>query len=934
METVWQKGGFVPQVQILELKADSPLHAEPMTSIREALLAQPVTTADSPNFGYSRSAFWVGFSLTNALDKPQNYYLEVAYNRLDNVYFLVTEPESGAVMTEFATGDLKPYANRPLETSNFVLPINFSTGKSYNVYVRIETASSSQFPIRVWTPDRFTEQNQTLAGITGGLIGMISVMAIYNVFLFLSLREKSFLYFALTLVSYAVVEGVLTGFAYQYAWPSLPDWNDTSLTFFGNIALASLMLFSRDFLAVKTTFPSLYKSFNIVAIIGYSLALLSLVMPYRTMIQISAANVILSPALGYGLSLIMIFRRHKLAYYYAIAFTFFVISAAVFTFSKSGFLPRTFLTEYSLHLSAVGVVVLFSFAMADRINFERRTRETAQQSAIDNLQKYRAIYEKSLEGMFRVLPDGSLLACNPAFARLLGVDSEEELLSTVHNTLSLIPASEETGQQLITLLNQHGHIFGFETKCRRLDGSEFWGAIFANKLEDADHQIIIEGSIVDITDKKENELQLSYLATHDPLTNLLNRNEFERRLRRALAASRESGSEHALIFVDLDQFKIVNDTSGHVAGDELLRQIGSLFQTHTREEDALARLGGDEFALMLKNCHIDKATEIGQRLRSEVAEYRFFWGSKVFNVGASIGIVPVTQEASTVEEVLSLADTACYAAKDAGRNRVIVHSQKAHDLTLRQNEMQVATNLLEAIKSDQLKLFYQNVVTTRPDVVGQHYEILVRLQQGDEIIGPGAFLPAAERYNMIRAVDRWVIETYFNWLHHHPDHLLELHRANINLSSQTIGESDFEPFLMATLDKYQIPASKICFEVTETTAIANLVDTAKFIQRLQSSGIQFALDDFGSGFSSYSYLKTLPVNTVKIDGSFIRDILIDPVDHAMVRSITEVAHLMGLSVVAEFVENAEIQEALEEIGVDFMQGYHLHVPEALDQHLR
>ncbi|OZG71671.1 sensor domain-containing phosphodiesterase [Hahella sp. CCB-MM4] len=928
-QSLWSQG-YIPKVKILELRPNDPDFAEPMTTIRKRLEEQSITLADAPSYGYSRSAFWVGFSVTNEQELSRTYYLEVAYNRLDNVYFQVTQPNTGAVVTEFASGDLKPFSMRPLKASNFVLPIRFEARQSFNVYIRIETASSAQFPIRIWTPDRFTEQNQTLSGVTGGLIGMIGVMAAYNLFLFLSLREKSFLHFAVTLISYAVVEGVLTGFAFQYAWPNLPYWNDTSLTFFGNMALASLMLFSRDFLALRASFPRLYKGFNLMALVGYGLAILSLVAPYRTMIQITAANVVLSPVLGYVLSLIMTFRRHKPAYYYAIAFTFFVISAAVFTLSKSGIIPRNFLTEYSIHLSAVGVVVLFSFAMADRIHYERQTRENAQQSAIDNLQKYRAIYEKSLEGMFRVLPDGTLLACNPAFARLLGVETEEELLSAIQNTVSLVPASEEAGYQLITQLNQQGHIFGFETKCRRLDGSEFWGAIFANKLEDADHHVIIEGSIVDITDKKENELQLSYLAAHDPLTNLLNRNEFEKRLRRALATSRESGSEHALIFVDLDQFKIVNDTSGHVAGDELLRQIGSLFHSHTREDDALARLGGDEFALLLKNCHIDKATEIGQRLRSEVSEYRFFWGRKVFNVGASIGIVPVTGEAASVEEVLSLADTACYAAKDAGRNRVIVHSQKAHDLTQRQNEMQVATNLLEAIKSDQLQLYYQNIVSTRPEVKGLHYEILVRLRQNEDIISPGAFLPAAERYNMIRAVDRWVIQSYFKWLHEHPGHLFELHQANINLSSQTIGEADFEPFLTKLLDQYRIPASRICFEVTETTAIANMVETAKFIRRLQASGVQFALDDFGSGFSSYSYLKTLPVNSVKIDGSFIRDILIDPVDHAMVRSITEVAHLMELSVVAEFVENEGIQNALEEIGVDFMQGYHLHVPKALE----
>ncbi len=928
-ETSDHQEGFIPQVKILELTEKDPDQAAPLTAIAARLEKQPLISANEPNYGFSKSVFWIGLELTSQALGAQQYFLELAYSRLDSVYFQVIDVDTSKTLNTFSTGDKKPFLERPYLHPNFVLPLELETGQKVRIYIRVQTTSSSQFPIRIWTQQNFNKSLQLVSSLIGGLIGVVALMAVYNLFLFISLSDRSYLYFSITLAGYALVEAMLAGLAYQYFWPSSPGWNDVSLVVISNIALASLVLFSHNFLAIKVNLRQLSRLFYLLALIGFILAVISLFLPYEDMILITSANVIISPALGYLVGLFLSFRNYKPAKYYNLAFTFFVIAAAAFTMSKAGYIPRNFFTEYGIHIAAVTAVLLLSFAMADRIHFERRARETAQLSAIESLQKYRGIYEKSLEGMFRVLLDGTLLACNPAFAKLLGAENETGLLAQVSSTKNLIPAHKQASKKLLGLLEENSHIFAFETKCRRLDGSEFWGAIFANRLEDSEHNVIIEGSIVDITDKKENELQLSYLATHDPLTNLQNRTEFEKQLRRALTSTRDGSKEHALIFIDLDQFKIVNDTSGHIAGDELLRQIGSLFHSHIREHDCLARMGGDEFALLLKECGLEKATEIGNRLRTEVAEYRFIWGSKVFTVGASIGIVPVSQGASSVEEIMSLADTACYAAKDAGRNRVIVHSHNTSHLQQRQNEMQVATNLLEAIKADNLKLFYQDVITTRPDVKGQHYEILVRMEQDGKIIGPGAFLPAAERYNMIRALDRWVIESYFKWLSLHPQHMESLHQVNINLSSQTIGEADFEEFLRGCLEEYRIPAYKICFEVTETTAISNMVETAKFMQRMQDSGVKFALDDFGSGFSSYSYLKTLPVNCVKIDGSFIKDILEDPIDHAMVRSITEVAHLMGLTVVAEFVENGEIQQALEEIGVDFMQGYHLHVPEAL-----
>jgi len=381
--------------------------------------------------------------------------------------------------------------------------------------------------------------------------------------------------------------------------------------------------------------------------------------------------------------------------------------------------------------------------------------------------------------------------------------------------------------------------------------------------------------------------------------------------------------------MDLDQFKIVNDTCGHVAGDELLRQLSTLFKQHVRDLDSIARVGGDEFVILLYDCVIDKAHEIAERLRQEVSDYKFSWDSKIFSVGISIGIVPVDSDTTSSIDVLSLADNACYAAKDRGRNRIVVHQGKTSDISERQSEMELAGTIRQAIDKNEFVLYRQRIEGVNRTVEGEMYEILVRLPSNGKILLPGEFIPAAERFDSVENLDYWVVDSYLKWLLVNKDAYENLFQANINISARTLGRDGFEEYLLSKFQQYNVSKSKVCFEITESEAISNLSKATEILNRLVACGFQFSLDDFGSGLSSYSVLKMLPVMSLKIDGSFVRDIEKDPIDKAMVKSIVYVAHAMDLQVVAEFVESEAVYKELKKMEIDFVQGYYVHKPEEL-----
>jgi diguanylate cyclase (GGDEF)-like protein len=426
----------------------------------------------------------------------------------------------------------------------------------------------------------------------------------------------------------------------------------------------------------------------------------------------------------------------------------------------------------------------------------------------------------------------------------------------------------------------------------------------------------------------DSQKELTYQANHDVLSGLVNRRGFELHLSHAMETKQAENTEHVFCYLDLDQFKVINDTCGHIAGDELLRQISQVLKKHIRKHDVLARLGGDEFGILMVNCGVEDAKSIAQKLIDNVSLYRFLWENKPFAISVSIGIAPVSDCINNANALLRNADIACYAAKDAGRNCFRIYTESVLDIAKVQGEMQWVTKINWALENNKFCLYAQiiqpNVLT---DTCGFHYEVLLRMvDESGLLVSPNAFLRAAERYHLMTKIDKWVIRNQFDYLSKNPEHLALLELCSINLSGPSLTAPGFLQAVIDYLNYYQIPAEKICFEITETAAISNLTDATNFIDAMHKKGCSFALDDFGTGLSSFAYLKYLPVDFLKIDGVFVKGIVEDPIDYAMVKSIHEVGRVMGKKTVAEFVDNSDVLLKLKEIGVDYSQGYGIAKP--------
>ncbi len=434
------------------------------------------------------------------------------------------------------------------------------------------------------------------------------------------------------------------------------------------------------------------------------------------------------------------------------------------------------------------------------------------------------------------------------------------------------------------------------------------------------------GAVLDFEDVRQTrELtrRLAYQASHDALTGLYNRSEFELRLHNALKKAHAQNQPVTLCYMDLDQFKVVNDTCGHIAGDQLLRQLAHKLQDALRDSDTIARLGGDEFGVLLQDCSVEDARRLASKLRKTVRDHHFTWDGKTFEVGVSIGVVPVSTDTHDVTEALSAADVACYAAKEHGRDRVHVYQADDAELQRRRSDMLWVNRIHQALKEDRFRLYQQAIIPIGANgSEAPHHEILLRMLDEDgKLLRPGVFLGAAEQFGLMPDIDRWVIRNTLQWLGENTGPALAGHQFAINLSGQSLSSRSFLDFVIDLVDESSVDPENINFEITETAAIANLEDATRFIRILKGVGCKFSLDDFGSGMSSFQYLKNLPVDYLKIDGSYVRDLVREPVDRAMVEAVNQIGHAMDMKTIAECVEDQATLDALAVIGVDFAQGY-------------
>ncbi|VAW75653.1 diguanylate cyclase/phosphodiesterase (GGDEF & EAL domains) with PAS/PAC sensor(s) [hydrothermal vent metagenome] len=559
----------------------------------------------------------------------------------------------------------------------------------------------------------------------------------------------------------------------------------------------------------------------------------------------------------------------------------------------------------------------------------------SEHALFDEKQRAEVTLKSIAEGVITTDMHGNIRFMNPVAEKLSGWTQQESSDRPVDEIIHIV--EEDSGETVPCMISECLRNNRIERDLQgrllvRKGGKEIAVEESAAPMHDNEGNIV--GAVLvfdDIRKTRELTRQLSHQATHDALTGLLNRSEFERRLKQALENTRDSQNPSALCYMDLDQFKIVNDTCGHTAGDELLRDMGALLKEKLRDSDTVARLGGDEFGLLLPSCTIEDAEKLASNLRSAIRTMHFVWDGKHFEIGASIGIVPLSASTQSVAEALSSADIACYAAKEQGRDRVHVSEPDDRELKRHRSEMRWVGKTREALRENRLVLYRQSIVPVHDsEQRNSHVEMLLRMRGKDgSIIPPGHFIGAAERYGLMPSIDAWVLEHSLQWLAAETHYRQSTISVAVNLSGQSLSAPGFLSRVVDLIHDSGVPPEQICFEVTETAAISNFHSALKIMRLLHGMGCQFALDDFGSGMSSFSYLKQLPVDFLKIDGSYVRDILHNPVDRAMVEAVNQIGHAMGIRTIAEYVEDSAILGALSTIGVDFAQGYAIDKPQPL-----
>ena len=434
----------------------------------------------------------------------------------------------------------------------------------------------------------------------------------------------------------------------------------------------------------------------------------------------------------------------------------------------------------------------------------------------------------------------------------------------------------------------------------------------------------------DVSQERRLQRALSYQATHDALTGLINRREFEHRLNEALHCMRQDpGARHVVMYLDLDQFKVVNDTCGHEAGDRLLKQITSVVQTRIRTTDVLARLGGDEFGVLLQDCTLEGAQRIAEDLRQAIRDFRFDWQDRALKVGVSIGLAEMNGDCETLSTIMSAADVACYSAKESGRDRV--HTYHQGQAPERHREMQWVSRIDRAVEEERLELYFQPIVPIRHGVdVTRQFELLLRMRdENGELVQPNEFIPAAERYSQMPTIDRWVVRQACRTLAHRrsTDDSIAPYCLTINVSTTSINDERFLDYVVAEMAGADVSPGALCFELTETTAMTSLAAATRFIKELRTRGVRFSLDDFGSGLSSFMFLKNLPVDFLKLDGQFMHNVTHDHIDRSMVEAIAQIGESMNIRTVAERVDSADVLARLADIGIQYAQGHYISAPQ-------
>ncbi|MCE2595194.1 EAL domain-containing protein [Motilimonas cestriensis] len=882
------------------------------------------------SFGLVSHPYWFKFDLDNHSITDVSTLLEVGYSLTNILDIYIVE--NNLLAFQYNLGTDRPFENKPFPSRAFSVPVEIPAGRTITVYIKAENSGFLQLPMTLWEMKWFFSEQLNNKLLTGILTGIFLLMCCYSLFLFIMLKEARFFFYSAFCLCFVTTLWILKGYASIFFFSSLNYWHDNLLIMsVGLLCLILSMLgeglkhFKRNraiSLLNKSLFGACVALIISPLVVNFQFALyfLAVVVSFMALSSLIEA--------GYYW-----IRGNNLARLFATSWLLFILGMGLLLLNRFAVIPRNDFTEQFVAGSAFLGLIFLALALAHRTSQEKQQKNDAQAQADISNARYFDIFQNAPEGLFTSTLSGEALSANAALCASFGYKDFEDLQANYGGDMSRFYHHENSRDNLITEMLETGFVNNVEIKVVRVDGSIFWALLnlrLSNFYHNEDR--IIDGSIVDITQRKKQELRLRYMAQHDQLTGLFNRRKFEECVTQVIAGEQDGHGKNIIFYLDLDQFKVVNDTCGHSVGDKLLQSLTRLLVAEIPKDQVLARLGGDEFGVMLTNAFINDAIELAERLRCVVQDYRFVWGDQVFSLGISIGIVAIEPNMKSFAEVLSLADTACYTAKEQGRNRIYFYSETNSMVSRYQQEMGWVSKLNDALAHDLFELAFQTIKPLTTKSTGDHFEVLLRLRdEHGDLIAPGEFLPAAETYNLIAAIDKWVVEHFFIWLNKHPEVYQDIEKASINLCGQSMADRDVKNHILHCFDKYQIAPEKICFEVTEGQAIRDIDRTLSFMETFRELGCSFALDDFGVGFCSYSYLKRLPIDYLKIDGSFVRDILADETDFAMVRSFSELAKAVGVKTIAEYVESDSIEEKLSLIGIDYVQGFGIAKPRLLEE---
>ncbi|PKH06470.1 EAL domain-containing protein [Moritella sp. Urea-trap-13] len=878
------------------------------------------------NFGFSESAFWFKGEVINKAGIEKYLIIDFGDSLLDNIDLYLIADDGSTIAKSLGT---RRQDNDNMSNVTFATGFKIGAGETMHYFIRLKTSAFLQTPLTIWNANDFIDEQSQHKLMVGMFIGLFLMMICYLTFLYIHLHEARLIQYIAFIICYLSVVWIIEGFGFAYKVDVIAQHYDSIIVVLMGVIGLNLSLFAQQLLKLRYR---AWFSLSIKTLIVYSVIVI-----LSPLFFSFKAGIILVSVLALGITLLSIvcglfFIRDesKDVRFYVLSLVYFILGIDIHILTRFGVLGDFEFVDYISACSALIILVYLCWNFAKQMAHDRVVKKDIEKQITSVNERYYSVFQNAAEGMFTTSIEGNILAINQSMCRMLGFINLEDMNKSGHFKADEFYSDPCQREKIIETLRIEGEVNSIE-----MSGYDRYGEVFHGEINmrfNVQPDItVIDGSFVNTTKRKQHEIKLESIAKYDQLTGLVNRIHFENLVGESLESNRSVLEDNILLYMDLDQFKLVNDICGHDIGDSLLKKITLIVKSFLDENAILARLGGDEFGILLNHTNFDDALEVADSIRCGIENFRFTHKGRHFVLGVSIGIVILDESIENFAQALSLADTACFTAKEQGRNRIHVYS-KCNDVMLgHQREMRWIGVLREALDEDRFELAYQTIMPLSIDIKeGYRYEILLRLRDAEgNLQSPSEFIAAAENYNFMTQLDRWVVKTYCQWLSSNPTHLVNLSSASINLCGQSLVDSSMHTYIENTILRYGIPPEKLCFEITESQAIMDFDQTILFMNKFKALGCRFSLDDFGSGFSSYSYIKRLPIDQLKIDGAFVENIETDHIDYTMVKSFNDIARAVNIKTVAEYVENENIKNILSEIGIDYVQGYLIAKPRLL-----